>query len=72
MGDSTWNIDGHYFISGGGLFGFVTKPKSASQRGLVVLISFISHILFYYSVFINFPPDASARETSRVPYVDFR
>jgi hypothetical protein len=59
-------------IVGGGLFGFITKPKTASQRALMVLVGFILQIIYYYSVFVNFPSDASANETTKKPYFDFR
>jgi hypothetical protein len=57
---------------GGALFGFITKPRTSSQRAFVVFISFILQIIFYYFVFINIPLDASAKETDTKPYIDFR
>ncbi|CAF4254606.1 unnamed protein product, partial [Rotaria sp. Silwood2] len=58
-------------ILGGGLFGFITKPKTSSQRALMILIGFILQIIYYYSVFVNFPSDATSRETIAKPYFDF-
>ncbi|CAF4085800.1 unnamed protein product [Rotaria sordida] len=58
-------------ILGGGLFGFITKPKTSSQRALMILVGFILQIIYYYSVFVNFPLDASFRETTAKPYFDF-
>ncbi|CAF3836713.1 unnamed protein product, partial [Rotaria sp. Silwood1] len=58
-------------ILGGGLFGFITKPKTSSQRALMILIGFLLQIIYYYSVFVNFPSDASSRETNAKPYFDF-
>jgi hypothetical protein len=58
-------------ISGGGLFGFITKPKTAGQRALMILIGFILQTIYYYSVFVNIPSDASSQETSKKPYFDF-
>ncbi|CAF3036987.1 unnamed protein product, partial [Rotaria sp. Silwood2] len=55
----------------GGLFGFITKPKTSSQRALMILIGFILQIIYYYSVFVNFPSDATSRETIAKPYFDF-
>ncbi len=59
-------------ILGGGLFGFITKPKTSSQRALMVLIGFILQMIYYYSVFVNIPADATAHETTKKPYFDFR
>ncbi|CAF3966651.1 unnamed protein product [Adineta steineri] len=58
-------------ILGGGLFGFITKPKTSSQRGLIIFIGFVLQIVFYYSVFINFPFDSPAKETNSKPYFEF-
>ncbi|CAF4978516.1 unnamed protein product, partial [Rotaria sp. Silwood1] len=58
-------------IVGGGLFGFVTKPKTSSQCALVILIGFFLQIVFYYSAWINFPADAPARETNTESYFQF-
>ncbi len=58
-------------ILGGGLFGFITKPKTSSQRALMVLVGFILQIIYYYSVFINFPSNASSDETTKKPHFDF-
>jgi hypothetical protein len=60
------------FLLGGGLFGFITKPKTASQKALMVLIGFILQMIFYYSVFVNIPSDAPLSETTKKPYFDFR
>ena len=57
---------------GGGLFGFVTKPRTSSQRGFIIFIGFLLQIIYYCSVLINIPSDASAKETDLKPYVDFR
>lgn len=57
---------------GGGVFGFLTKPKTASQRALIILIGFILQLVCYYLAFVNFPSDASSTETSKKPYIDFR
>jgi hypothetical protein len=57
---------------GGGLFGFITKPKNAVQRSLVVLIGFLLQIISYYSAFVNIPFDAAAYETNTKPYLDLR
>jgi hypothetical protein len=57
---------------GGGLFGFVTKPRTSSQRALIVFIGFILQIIYYYLSLINIPFDASANETDIKPYIDFR
>jgi len=57
---------------GGGLFGFITKPRTSSQRALIVLIGFILQIIYYYFVLINIPLDASANESNSKPYIDFR
>ncbi len=61
-----------FFFQGGGLFGFITKPKTSSQRALMVLIGFILQIIYYYSVFVNFPSNASSDETKEKPYFDFK
>ena len=66
-----------YFISktvclGGGVFGFLTKPKTASQRALIIFIGFLLQIVCYYLAFVNFPSDASSIETNKKPYFDFR
>ena len=61
-----------FLLSGGALFGFITKPKTSSQRGLMVLIGFLLQIVYYYSVFVNFPSDASLNETAKRPYFDLR
>ncbi|CAM4814393.1 unnamed protein product, partial [Rotaria magnacalcarata] len=58
-------------ILGGGIFGFITKPKTSSQRALMVFIGFVLQMIYYYSVFVNFPSDASSQETSAKPYFDF-
>lgn len=60
------------FYTGGGLFGFLTKPRTAAQRALIIVIGFILHIVFFFLVLINFPSDASAHETNTKPYIDFR
>ncbi|UJR17236.1 hypothetical protein I4U23_004131 [Adineta vaga] len=57
-------------ILGGGLFGIITKPKTPSQRSLIILIGCILQLIFYYSVFVNYPFDAPAKETDRQPYFD--
>jgi hypothetical protein len=57
---------------GGGLFGFITKPKTSSQRAFIVIIGFVLQIIYYYSVFINIPSDAPFKETDLKPYIDFR
>lgn len=59
-----------YVYIGSGLFGFITKPKTASQRGLVIVTSFVIQIVFYYLVFVNIPSDAPARETNSKPYFE--
>ena len=59
-------------ILGGGIFGFITTPKTSSQRALVILIGFILQILYYYSVFVNFPSNSPADETIQRPYFDLR
>jgi hypothetical protein len=59
-------------IVGGGVFGFLTKPKTASQIALMVLIGALLQILYYYSVFVNFPSNASSVETKDIPYFDYR
>lgn len=58
-------------IIGGGLFGFITKPKTASQRALIILIGFFLQIIYYYSAFINVPFDSTLNETSQKPLIDF-
>ncbi len=59
-------------VLGGGLFGFITKPKTSSQRAFISFIGFVLQIIFCYFVFINIPLDASFKETDTKPYVDFR
>lgn len=46
------------------------KPKTPSERAKIILIGFVSQIIFYYSVLINFPLDAPAIETQKKPYFD--
>ncbi|CAF4554938.1 unnamed protein product [Rotaria socialis] len=58
-------------LLGGGLFGFITKPKTSSQCALVILIGFFLQIIFYYSAWINFPADAPANETNAESYFQF-
>ncbi|CAF1214416.1 unnamed protein product [Adineta ricciae] len=58
-------------ILGGGLFGFITKPKTASQRALMILVGCILQMVYYYSVFVNFPVDSASNETTTKPYFDF-
>ncbi|CAF0905754.1 unnamed protein product [Rotaria sordida] len=58
-------------ILGGGLFGFITKPKTSSQRALMILVGFILQIIYYYSVFVNFPSNAPSQETIAKPYFDY-
>ncbi|CAF0787467.1 unnamed protein product [Didymodactylos carnosus] len=55
----------------GGLFGFITKPKTPSSRALIIFLGFLLQIIVYYGVFVNFPPDAPTLETSTIPYFDF-
>jgi hypothetical protein len=38
----------------------------------MVLIGFILQMIYYYSVFVNIPADATAHETTKKPYFDFR
>ncbi len=59
-------------ILGGGLFGFITKPKTSSQRAFMVLLGCILQMFYYYSVFVNIPSNASSVETTKKPYFDFR
>ena len=66
------NLELKSIYLGGGVFGFITKPKTSFQKASVVLISFILQIIYYYFVFINFPSDASFRENDTKSYVDFR
>lgn len=61
-----------YVNLGGGVFGFITKPKTSSQGALVILIGFVLQIIYYYSVFVNIPSNASSVETTKYPYFDFR
>ena len=49
----------------------MTKPKTASQKAFVVLMSFIIQIIYFYIVLINFPSDASSIETNKSPYINF-
>ncbi|CAM4802267.1 unnamed protein product [Rotaria magnacalcarata] len=58
-------------LLGGGLFGFITKPKTSSQCALVILIGFFLQSIFYYSAWINFPADAPANETNAESYFQF-
>ncbi len=58
--------------TGAGLFGFITKPKTASQRALILVITFILQIICYYSIFVNTPFDAPARETDAKSYFELR
>ena len=60
------------FELGGGLFGFITKPKTSSQRALMIFVGFVLQMIYYYSVFVNFPSDSSSHETVTKPYFDFR
>lgn len=57
---------------GGGTFGFITKPKTPSQRALVIFIGFVLQIIICYLAFINIPLDAAFKETDTKPYADFR
>ncbi len=57
---------------GGALFGFITKPKTSSQRAFIVVIGFVLQVIYYYFVFINIPSDAPYKETDLKPYIDFR
>jgi hypothetical protein len=61
-----------FFFQGGGLFGFITKPKTSSQRALMILVGCILQMIYYYSVFVNFPFDSSSNETTTKPYFDFK
>ncbi|CAF1605528.1 unnamed protein product [Adineta ricciae] len=57
---------------GGGLFGFITKPKTSLGRSRIVFVGFIVQLVFYYLVFINFPSDAPANETNNEAYFNFK
>ncbi|CAF4279924.1 unnamed protein product, partial [Adineta steineri] len=58
-------------ILGGGLFGFITKPKTASQKALMILVGCILHMIYFYSVFVNFPFDSAQNESTEKPFFDF-
>ncbi|CAF1177430.1 unnamed protein product [Adineta steineri] len=58
-------------ILGGGLFGFITKPKTASQKALMILVGCILHMIYFYSVFVNFPFDSAQKESTEKPFFDF-
>ncbi|CAF4016605.1 unnamed protein product, partial [Adineta steineri] len=55
----------------GGLFGFITKPKTASQKALMILVGCILHMIYFYSVFVNFPFDSAQKESTEKPFFDF-
>lgn len=59
-------------ILGGGLFGFITKPRTSSQRAFIVFLGFILQMTSYYLFFINIPFDASAKDTDSKPYIDYK
>ena len=61
-----------FIFVGGGLFGFITKPRTASQRAFIVFIGFVLEIFFYYGALINLPSDAPGNETDLKPYIDLR
>ena len=58
--------------TGGGLFGFITKPTTSSQRAFIVFVGFAVQVVFYYSVFVNFPFDSPANETDSKSYFEFK
>jgi hypothetical protein len=37
----------------------------------MILVGFILQIIYYYSVFVNFPSNAPSDETTKTPYFDF-
>ncbi len=57
---------------GGGLFGFIAKPKTSSQRAFIILVGFVVQIVFYYSVSVNLPFVAPAKETDSKSYFEFK